>query len=86
MCWWWDVLSEDVALPPPLGDLTADEDRFQLAWSYHHVLLEVEVHRDGSIEWFAKDRVGEACDGGDSDRDARIDPKIRPWLEKIANA
>jgi hypothetical protein len=81
--WWWDVLSEDLALPPPLADLTADEERFQLAWSYHHVLLEVDVHRDGRIEWFGKDRVGGACDGGDSARDARVDPKLRTWLEKI---
>ncbi len=84
--WWWETLSETVQLPPPLAELTADEERFQLAWSYDAVLLELEIRRDGTMEWFAKNRQSDVAADGELERHGSLGADLTGWLERISDA
>ena len=83
---WWEVLDETVPLPAPLAELTADHERFQFAWSFQQILIELEVHRDGMLEWFAKDRETGDSEDGEQPRSAGVEPALKAWLERISDA
>lgn len=72
-------------LPLPLADRTADGERFQFAWSYRSVLVEVEVHPNGAIEWFSRDRVSGAVEGSDEPSPG-LPEELRPWLDRVIHA
>ncbi|MFO0734816.1 MAG: hypothetical protein U0270_03015 [Labilithrix sp.] len=83
----WDSLASlvDAELPLPMGDMTSDNERFQFAWSYRSVLVEVEVHADGTVEWFGKDRkTGKAADGLLTGG-ASWAP-LRDWMQRVIDA
>lgn len=66
----WQELSErvgaDLKLPVagPGGELG-----FQLAWSYKHFYLSIDLAADGRVEWFAKDlQTGAVAGSGDDEQ------------------
>jgi len=72
-------------LPLPMAEPTADGERFQFAWSYRSVLVEVEVLPTGGVQWFAKDRLTDAAAGGESTI-GQTDAELIAWLRKTVDA
>ena len=84
-CWAWLKSTSGPELPLPMAEPTADGERFQFAWSYRSLLLEVEVLSDGAIYWFGKDRLtGNATDGRARLGDPNAD--LTSWLRKTCEA
>jgi tetratricopeptide (TPR) repeat protein len=84
-CWSWLKSIAGDELPLPMAELTADGERFQFAWSYSTLLLEVEVLPDGSVYWFAKDRAdGSSADGSGSVGEAN--EALRGWARRTLEA
>ncbi len=85
-CWSWLRSTAGEELPLPMAEPTADAERFQFAWSYRAMLLEVEVSPDGSVAWFGKDRLTKTTAGGTTTVGA-IDPELLlGWLRKANDA
>jgi hypothetical protein len=72
-------------LPLPMAETTADGERFQFAWSYRSVFLEVEVDRDGAVEWFAKDRTTNDVEDEMLQEAELPSPGLVRWLHRIEN-
>lgn len=79
----WVAIADLVVgeMPLPMVDLTADGASVQIAWSYRNVLLEIEVHASGTLEWFAKDRSAGTFEEGNV-----LDDRTKAWLESVVNA
>jgi len=84
-CWAWMKASLGEELPLPMAEPTADGERFQFAWSYRSVLVEVEVLPTGGVQWFAKDRLTDAAAGGESTI-GQTDAELIAWLRKTVDA
>ena len=69
-------------LPEPAADVTADGERFQFAWSYATLYVEVEVDDAGGIVWFARDRVAKKSEGVGEPAMA-LPQDLRPWLQRV---
>ncbi len=54
----WKELSDKTKwnLKSPRVDLT-DEDVLRFAWSTDSIYAEIEIHEDGSREWFCRNRI-----------------------------
>jgi hypothetical protein len=69
-------------LPEPAADVTADGERFQFAWTYATLHVEVEVDDVGGIVWFARDRVAKESAGVDEPV-IELPNALRPWLQRV---
>lgn len=79
---WRDLRGRVPDLPPPIAGAGEDGPRF--AWSLPGYFIEIVVHADGRVDWYAKDRA--------TGEDAGIDePALWPasellrWLELVGN-
>lgn len=72
-------------LPEPMADVTADGERFQFAWSFATVYVEVEVDEGGGILWFGRDRETGVYEGAEEPIHALPDA-LRPWLARVIDA
>lgn len=62
----WQALRAEVPdLPVPVAGLT-DDATFQIAWDRGRFHLDVDVARDGTIEWFYADRDSPRSDSGEA--------------------
>lgn len=54
---WNELLNKiGVRLKSPRVDFT-DEDVLRFAWSTDSIYAEIEIHEDGSREWFCRNRI-----------------------------
>lgn len=81
---WWIKINELYSLPLPIAGMTADEERFQLAWSYEKLLIEIDISSDGKLEWFALERDTNNHAIGYLDTDANISNELHNWLSKLS--
>lgn len=83
----WRALREagGVFLPLPMADRTSDGERFQFAWHYEGLYVEVEVDAAGGLTWFAQDQRSGAS-GGEETPSPTVSEQLAIWLRRVADA
>lgn len=73
------------ALPIPMAHRGTAGDTFVLAWSYRAATADLEVHRDGRVDWYARDRAtGKSA--GTEDPEPFDASALDPWIRKVIDA
>jgi tetratricopeptide (TPR) repeat protein len=83
---WWATLAAGRDLPLPMAEMTRDEERFQFAWNYERLLLEIEAAPDGTLSWFALDKDSRQSGGGEVAGAARLPADLTDWLSRLKDA
>lgn len=76
----WDALRRQIVdLPVPRTQPTVD-GAIQVAWYGNNRVAEIDVLRDGTIEWFFKDRATNMAQGSEDEHLPDVPPEFHPLL------
>ncbi|WP_434042708.1 MULTISPECIES: hypothetical protein [Sorangium] len=78
----WHRICAEACPPEPIVEVTSDGG-LRFAWSTGRVYLDVEVYRDGTTEWFFKDRRSGQADGTDDERHTDLPPRFYDFVRGI---
>lgn len=69
----------------PVTQPTADHEAVQLYWDTGDKYVEIDVHADGTLHWFSKNRTTGERDGTDDDRVFGVPPPLLDQLVALVS-
>lgn len=80
----WCELRAVVGIQLSLPQVTSrDDGQIVFAWSYPNIYVEIEIHSNGTYEWFAKDRLLDLYDGSSKPHHGALDESLLKFLQLL---